>query len=150
MQNKILVAMVAVLSVAVLILGVEVALLNSQVASLNQTVTSMNRRDRVDLGYKGQMIKIPNCTYATLSVSFQVDSGVLYDCIAKVSYVARNGSTMELTKELGALNLNTNDWGTGFQLTDYPVDTAFLVNFSHSNPLPLVQIEAYGYDKPNA
>jgi hypothetical protein len=130
MQNKILVAAVAVLSVAVVILGVEIAILNGQVASLNQTVTGMNQREKVDLDYKGQMLKIPNCTYATLAVSFQVDSGVLYDCIAKVSYVASNGSTVHLSKELGALSLNTNDWGMGFQLTDYPVETSFLVNFS--------------------
>ncbi|NLF88246.1 hypothetical protein GX563_05425 [Candidatus Bathyarchaeota archaeon] len=148
MQNKILVAAVAVLSVAVLILGIEIAILNSQVASLGQTITRMNQRDRVELDYKGQMIKIPNYTYATMAISFQVDSGILYDCTATVSYIAGNGSTVHLTKELGVLNLNTNDRGVGFELTDYPVETSFLVNFSRSNPLPLVQVEAYGYTRP--
>jgi hypothetical protein len=120
MQNKILVAAVAVLAFIVVILGVQTAILNSQVTSLNQTITGMNQREKVDLGYKGQMLKIPNCTYATLAVSFQVDSGVLYDCTAKVSYVASNGSTVQLTKELGALSLNTNDWGIGFPVNRLP------------------------------
>jgi hypothetical protein len=141
MQNKFLVAAVAVLTVAVVILGFEVAL-------LNETINRMNQRDKIELYYEGQMIKVHGSTYATMVVNFQVDSGVLYDCLATVSYVAINGSSMHITKELGALNINTNHMGTGFQLTDYPVETSFLVNFSRSNPLPLVQIEAYGYNKP--
>lgn len=137
-----------VLIVAVVILTVEFAFLNEEVASLSGTINRMNQRDKVELSYEGQMIKVQGCTYATMAVNFQVDSGIIYDCIATVSYVASNGSSMEITKELGALNINTNHMGTGFQLTDYPVETTFLVNFSHSNPLPLVQIEAYGYTKP--
>jgi hypothetical protein len=141
MQNKFLVAAVAVLTFAVVILGIEVAL-------LNETINRMNQRDKVEIYYEGQMIKVQGSTYATMAINFQVNSGVLYDCLATVSYVAINGSSMHITKELGALNINTNHMGTGFQLTDYPVETSFLVNFSSSNPLPLVQIEAYGYTKP--
>ena len=141
MQNKFLVTAVAVLAVAVVILGIEVAL-------LNETINRMNQRDKVELSYEGQMIKIQGVTYATMAVNFQVDSGVLYDCKATVSYVASNGSSVQITKELGALNINTNHMGTGFQLTDYPSETPFLVNFSSSNPLPSVQIEANGYTKP--
>jgi hypothetical protein len=148
LQNKLLVAAVAVLIVAVVILGVEFAFLKGEVASLSGTINRMNQRDKVELSYEGQMIKVRGCAYATMAVNFQVDNGVIYDCIATVSYVAGNGSYVEITKELGALNINTNHMGTGFQLTDYPVETSFLVNFSSSNPLPLVSIEAYGYSKP--
>lgn len=148
MQNKFLVTAVAVLTITVVILGVEIVFLNNQVTSLSDTIIRMNQRDKIDLAYRGQMLKINGSNYATMAISFQVDYGVLYDCVATVSYVASNGSQVHITKELGALNINTDNMGTGFQLTDYPVETSFLVNFSRSNPLPLVQIEAYGYSKP--
>jgi hypothetical protein len=60
-----------------------------------------------------------------------------------------NGTTIHITKELGMLTVNTNYAGFYIQLDDYPVSTTFMVNFSNDNTLPLVNIEAYGYTKPN-
>jgi hypothetical protein len=141
LQNKFLVAAVVGLIVAVAILSVEVVFLNS-------SINKMNQSDKGALSYEGQMIKIQGATYATMAVNFKVDTGVLYNCRATVSYVANNGSSVQITKELGVLNINTNNMGTGFQLTDYPSETPFLANFSSSNPLPNVQIDAFGYTKP--
>ena len=109
---------------------------------------STTQKDKVPLAYEGQMIMIENCTYATMAVNFKVDIGVRYDCTATVTYTASNGSQVEITKELGLLSVSSNGMGTGFQLTDYPSDKPFLVSFSNSNPLPNVQIDAYGYTKP--
>jgi hypothetical protein len=141
LQNKFLVAAVGGLIAAVAVLSVAVVFLNS-------SIKQMNQNDKVAITYEGQMIKIQGATYATMAVNFQVDSGVLYNCRAKVSYVANNGSSVQITKELGALNINTNHMGTGFQLTDYPSEKPFLANFSSTNPLLNVQIEAFGYTKP--
>jgi hypothetical protein len=109
---------------------------------------STTQKDKVPLAYEGQMIMIENCTYATMSVNFEVDSGVFYDCVATVTYTANNGSQVQITKDLGLLSVGSNGMGAGFQLTDYPSDKPFLVSFSNSNPLPNVQIDAYGYTKP--
>ena len=128
------------LLIAVILLGIY----------FNNQISTIKDRDKIKLtAYEGQMIKIPNCTYATMAINFPVDSGVLYDCVAKVSYVAMNGTTIHITKELGMLTVNTNHAGSFIQLDDYPVSTTFMVNFSNDNTLPLVNIEAYGYSKPN-
>ncbi len=141
MQNKPLIAVVVILTIAIVVLSVAVAF-------LYVTIDQMKQRDRVTIEYEGQMIKIEGCTYATMAVNFKVNTGVLYDCLAAVSYVASNGSAVQITKELGMLNVNTNNMGAGFQLTDYPSENSFLANFSSTNPLSNVQIEAYGYTKP--
>ena len=128
------------LVIAVILLGIY----------FNNQISTIKDRDKIKLtAYEGQMIKIPNCTYATMAINFPVDSGVLYDCVAKVSYVAMNGTTLHITKELGMLTISNNHAGFFIQLDDYPVSTTFMVNFSNDNTLPLVNIEAYGYTKPN-
>jgi hypothetical protein len=138
--NIAMVISIITLLIAVILLGIY----------FNNQISTIKDRDKIILTtYEGQMIKIPNCTYATMAINFQVDSGVLYDCVAKVSYVAMNGTTLHITKELGMLTINTNHAGSFIQLDDYPVSTTFMVNFSNDNRLPLVNIEAYGYTKPN-
>ena len=109
---------------------------------------STTQKDKVPLAYEGQMIMIENSTYATMSVNFKVDSGVLYNYVVTITYTANNGSLVQITKDMGLLNVNTNNMGTGFQLTDYPADKPFLVSFSNNNPLPNVKIDGYGYTKP--
>jgi hypothetical protein len=138
--NIAMVISIITLLIAVILLGIY----------FNNQISTIKDRDKIKLtAYEGQMIKIPNCTYATMAINFPVDSGVLYDCVAKVSYVAMNGTTLHITKELGMLTINTNHAGFYIQLDDYPVSTTFMVNFSNDNTLPLVNIEAYGYTKPN-
>lgn len=138
MKTKILVAAVIGLIIAVSVLSV----------AFVWFFMSTTQKDVVPLEYEGQMIMIEGASYATMAVNFKVDSGVRYDCVATVTYTARNGSQMQITKDLGLLNVNTNNMGAGFTLTDYPSDSPFLVSFSNNNPLPNVQIEAYGYTKP--
>lgn len=138
MKTKILVAAIVGLIIAVSVLSV----------AFVWFYTSTTQKDIVPLEYEGQMIMIEGSTYATMAVNFKVDSGVRYDCVATATYTARNGSQVQITKDLGLLSVSTNGMGTGFTLTDYPSDSPFLVSFSNNDPLPNVQIDAYGYTKP--
>lgn len=138
MKTKIIVIAIVALILAVSVLSV----------AFVWFYLSATQKDKLSLAYEGQMIMIENCTYATMSLNVKVDSGVRYDCVATVTYTPSNGSQLQITKDLGLLSVGSNGMGAGFQLTDYPSDHPFLVSFSNDNPLPNVQIDAYGYTKP--
>ncbi len=88
-------------------------------------------------------------------------AGVLYNCKANATYLATNGTWMQITKELGIVDVNVHNLGVEFPMSDYKTEPnvnftlakAFLHNykpfeFDETVTLSTVKIEAYGYSKP--
>ena len=95
-----------------------------------------------------------------LNLTFHT-TGVLYNCKANVTYLATNGTWMQITKELGIVDVNIHSLGVEFPMSDYKTEPnvnftlakAFLYNykpfeFDERVTLSTVGIEAYGYSKP--
>jgi hypothetical protein len=88
-------------------------------------------------------------------------TGVLYNCTANVTYLDTNGVWINITKELGIVDVNVHNLGVEFSMLDYQTEPG--VNFTSAKPflrnyqpfefdetvtLSTVRIEAYGYSKP--
>jgi hypothetical protein len=71
-------------------------------------------RQPVSLSYEGILMQISS-DYVGAELQFKTD-GVLYNCEATVSYLAYNGSWVQLTKELGTVDVTGK--GHSFTLTD--------------------------------
>ncbi len=84
--------------------------------------------------------------YVGATLQFKTD-GVLYNCEATVSYLAYNGSWINLSKELGTVDVTGK--GHSFTLTDCQAvpnlksETPF--SFDASIDLQVIRIEGYGY-----
>lgn len=88
-------------------------------------------------------------------------TGVLYNCTANVTYLATDGTWINMTKELGIVDVNVHNLGVEFSMSDYQTEPnvnftlakSFLHNyqpfeFDETVTLSTVEIEAYGYSKP--
>jgi hypothetical protein len=88
-------------------------------------------------------------------------SGVLYNCTANVTYLDTNGAWVNITKELGIVDVNVHNLGVEFSMSDYQTEPN--VNFTLAKPflhnyqpfefnetviLSTIKIEAHGYSKP--
>ena len=96
-----------------------------------------------------------------LDVVFYANDGLLYDCIANVTYLSTNGTLMEESKELRIVDVNVHDLSVAFSLVDYQTEPninftlvkPFLRDyepfvFNENSTLSTIVIKTYGYLKP--
>ena len=102
-------------------------------------------RQPVLLSYEGTLMQISS-DYVGATLQFKTD-GVLYNCEAIVRYLAYNGSWVQLSKELGTVDVTGK--GHSFTLTDCQA----VPNLKAETPFPfdafidlqVIRIEGYGY-----
>lgn len=96
-----------------------------------------------------------------LDVVFYSEDGLLYDCVANVTYVCTHGSLIKESRELGVVDVNVYDLSVVFSLVDYQTEPGVdftLVKpfmrdyepfvFDQNSTLSTLEIVVYGYSKP--
>jgi hypothetical protein len=104
---------------------------------------------QIQLAYEGKLNTVKAFTGSFLTVSFQTNF-TLFDCKADLSYQSANGTMVQVSKELGTIDPTDQYETVTLHLTDYPASNLPTeLDFNSSNPLPTLQITAYGYSTPN-
>jgi hypothetical protein len=105
-------------------------------------------RQQVAIPYSGTLTTVKGYSGAYLSLQFHVDK-TLFSCQITATYLATNGSSVKITRQLGVVDQSSMKSNTDLELSDYPIGNQSLqIPFNQTSPLSTVTIDAYGYSSP--